>query len=63
MLSVCLYVYPPNIVRQRLGKHVQAATNTHAKIEELLDALSSVRSLSHQRKVCVSVCVSSPYFC
>jgi hypothetical protein len=26
--SVCLYVYPPLIARQRLGKHVSAATNT-----------------------------------
>jgi hypothetical protein len=26
--SVCLYVYPPIVSRQRLGKHVPAATNT-----------------------------------
>jgi hypothetical protein len=32
--SVCLYVYPPMVPRQRLGKNVTAATNTHATIEE-----------------------------
>jgi hypothetical protein len=26
--SVCLYVYPPIVGRQWLGKHVTAATNT-----------------------------------
>jgi hypothetical protein len=46
--SVCLYVYPPIVVRQRLGKNppifarlggnVTAVRNTHATIEELLDA-------------------------
>jgi hypothetical protein len=41
--SVCLYVYPPHIVaRQRLGKNVTAGTNTHATIEELLDASFSM---------------------
>jgi hypothetical protein len=38
---------PPNVVRQRLGKHVPAATNTHAIIEDILDAALSVRSLSY----------------
>jgi hypothetical protein len=28
---------PPVIARQRLDKHVSAATSTHAAIEELLD--------------------------
>jgi hypothetical protein len=28
--SSCLYVYPPIVARQRLGKHVPAATNTHS---------------------------------
>jgi hypothetical protein len=27
-LSVCLYVYPSFVARQRLGKNVPAATNT-----------------------------------
>jgi hypothetical protein len=52
---VCLYVYPPTVVRQRLGKHVPAATNTHARIEEFLDSLFSMRSLSYQRKVRVCI--------
>jgi hypothetical protein len=49
--SVCLYVYPPSIARQRIGKNVTVATNTHATIEELLDASFSMRSVSYQRKV------------
>jgi hypothetical protein len=49
--SVCLYVYPPIIARQRLGKNVTAATNSHATIKELLDASYSVRSVPYQRKV------------
>jgi hypothetical protein len=32
-------------VRQRLGKHVPAATNTKAKIEELLETVFSVGSV------------------
>jgi hypothetical protein len=36
--SVCLYVYSPVVARQRLGKNVTAAVNTHATTEELLDA-------------------------
>jgi hypothetical protein len=31
--SLCLYVYPPVVVRQRLSENVTAATNTHAAIE------------------------------
>jgi hypothetical protein len=34
--SLSLYVYPPIVARQRFGKHVPAATNTHATIQELL---------------------------
>jgi hypothetical protein len=41
---VCLYVYPPTVARQRLGKNVPAATNSRPKMEELLEALLSVRS-------------------
>jgi hypothetical protein len=29
--SVCLYVYIPVVGRQRLGKNVTAATNTHVR--------------------------------
>jgi hypothetical protein len=49
--SVCLYVYLPIVARQRLGGNVTTATNTHAKIEELLDASFSMRSGLYQRKV------------
>jgi hypothetical protein len=49
--SACLYVYPPTVDRQRLGKNVTASTNTHETIEELLDTFS-MRSVSHKRKVC-----------
>jgi hypothetical protein len=48
--SMCLHVYLPIAAKQRLGKNVTAATNTHA-IEELLNASFSMRSLSYQRKV------------
>jgi hypothetical protein len=43
-LSVCLPV-PHNFAQQRLAKHVLAAKNTHAAVEELLDAVFSVRSV------------------
>jgi hypothetical protein len=48
--SVCLYVYPSTVVRQRLGKIGTAATNTQATIEGLLDASCSMRSVSYQEK-------------
>jgi hypothetical protein len=51
-LCVCLYPpivagqrlgkNPPVVARQRLGRNVTAVTNTHATIEELLDALFSM---------------------
>jgi hypothetical protein len=49
--SVCLYVYPLIVARQKLGKNVKAATNTHVTIEELLDTSFSLRSVSCQRNV------------
>jgi hypothetical protein len=49
--SVCLYVYPSIVARQRFGKNVTAATNTHATIGELLVASFSMRYGSYQRKV------------
>jgi hypothetical protein len=61
--SVCLYVYPLIVARQRLGKNplivamqrlgrnVTAVTNTYATIEELLDASFSMLPVSHQGKV------------
>jgi hypothetical protein len=33
--SVCLCLYPLIIARQRIGKHVPAAKNTHVTIENL----------------------------
>jgi hypothetical protein len=40
--NVCLYVYPP--VKK---KNITAATNTHATMEELLDASFSMRPVSY----------------
>jgi hypothetical protein len=36
--------------RQRLGKHVLAATDTHAKIEVHLETVSSTRSVQLKQK-------------
>jgi hypothetical protein len=44
--SVCLCVYPPVVVRQRLSENVTAVKNARPTIEELLDASFSVLSLS-----------------
>jgi hypothetical protein len=33
------------VAMQRLGKHVPAATNTHATTQELLDSVFSMRSV------------------
>jgi hypothetical protein len=41
---------PPIVARQRLGRNVTAVTNTHATIEELLDASFSTWPLSYQGK-------------
>jgi hypothetical protein len=49
-LCVCMYILPI-VARQRMGKNVTAATNTHTTIEELLDASLSMLSVSYQRKV------------
>jgi hypothetical protein len=46
-LPTYLYV-PLNVARQQLGRYVPAATNTHKTIEELLDAVFSMRSVSYQ---------------
>jgi hypothetical protein len=43
--SACLYVNPPMVARQRLGKNVNAATNTYGKIGELLDLSFFMRSV------------------
>jgi hypothetical protein len=49
--SVCLYVYPPIVDKQSLGKNITAVTITHATTEELLDASFYIRSVLYQRKV------------
>jgi hypothetical protein len=36
------------VVRQRLDKEIPATTNTHATIEELLDAVVYMRYVSYQ---------------
>jgi hypothetical protein len=41
---------PPVVVSQRLGRNVAAVTNTHATIEELLDASFSMWPVSYQGK-------------
>jgi hypothetical protein len=43
--SVCI------VARQRLGKNVTVATNTHAAIEERVKALFSMPIVSYQREV------------
>jgi hypothetical protein len=40
----------PIVARKLLGKNVTAATNTQAKIEELLDASFSMWPVSYQGK-------------
>jgi hypothetical protein len=46
-LCVCVCV-PPIVARQRLGRNVTAVTNTHATIDELLDASFSMWPVSYQ---------------
>jgi hypothetical protein len=41
---------PPIVARQPLGRNVTAVTNTHATIEELLDASFSMWPVSYQGK-------------
>jgi hypothetical protein len=42
------------VARQRLGKNVTAITNTHATIEELLDASFSMWPVSYEGKYAIS---------
>jgi hypothetical protein len=44
-MSLCVLL---NVTRQGLGKHVAAATNTHATIEDLLEEVFPMRSVSYQ---------------
>jgi hypothetical protein len=48
MRSPCCVPRPNPVARQRLGKHVPAAMNTHATIEELLDVAFYMRLVSYQ---------------
>jgi hypothetical protein len=41
---------PPIVARQRLGRNVTVVTNTHATIEELLDASFSMWPVTYQGK-------------
>jgi hypothetical protein len=56
-------MHPPIVVRQQLGKHVPAATNTKT-IKGLLGTFS-LRTLSYQRKVhvCVSLIIVRERLC
>jgi hypothetical protein len=47
--SVCLYVYPLIVAKQRLGKKVTAANNTHSTTEELFDTSFFIRSVTYQK--------------
>jgi hypothetical protein len=50
--SVCVTLcISPIVARQRLVKNVNAETNTHARIEEFLDAFFSMWPVSYHRKV------------
>jgi hypothetical protein len=46
-LCVCIHLV---IDRKLLAKHVHAATNTYATIEELLDVSFSMQSVSYESK-------------
>jgi hypothetical protein len=52
--SPCYASVSPNVARKRLGRRASAAKNTHVAIEELLDAVFYVRSVSY--KIRYSVC-------
>jgi hypothetical protein len=45
LLSVCV---SPVVARQRLSKHVPAATNTHSTTEKLSHVVFSTHSVSYQ---------------
>jgi hypothetical protein len=47
-----MYIYRSIITKHQLGKNVTAATNTHATVEELLDASFFMPSVSYERTVC-----------
>jgi hypothetical protein len=52
-LAVCpsVFIFPPVVAGQWLGKHVPTATNSYTAIEELLNMSFSVWSVSYKRKL------------
>jgi hypothetical protein len=51
-ISLCVYMCTsPIVARQRLSKNITAATNTRVTIEEILNALFSLRFVSYEGKV------------
>jgi hypothetical protein len=50
-ISLCVCMCICIFARQRLCKNFNAAMNTHATIEELLDASFSMRAVHYQRKI------------
>jgi hypothetical protein len=46
----CQYMFPPppNVATQQLGNHVPTGTNTYETVEELLDAMFFMPSMSYQ---------------
>jgi hypothetical protein len=58
-VSICV---APIVARQRLDSKVMTATNTHVTIT-LLDESFFMQSMSYQRRVCRSVCVTAVLVC
>jgi hypothetical protein len=54
LLTAFVSMCAPIVPRQQLGKIVTSATNTHATIEELMDALFYMRFMSYQGKQATS---------
>jgi hypothetical protein len=50
MRSRCCLCIPPIVAKERLGRNVTEVTNTHATVEELLDASFSLWPVSYQGK-------------
>lgn len=51
------------VVRQRLGKYVTAATNTHSTIEGLFNVVFSIRPVSYQMlSACSQGTVGNPCY-
>jgi hypothetical protein len=56
--SVCLYVYPPPVLLGNGLVNMFPQQRIHITVEEFLDTSFSIPSMSYQRRVCGSVCVS-----